>query len=79
MKQWDTEQFFKYTRMTLPVFEKLLSKIAPQIQHQYRSDGISPEERLVITLQYLSQGTSMQALAWIFHTGHSTMCIWLPK
>nr|CAI5866080.1 unnamed protein product [Callosobruchus analis] len=59
--------------MTLPVFEKLLSKIAPQIQHQYRSDGISPEEILVITLQYLSQGTSMQALAWTFHTGHSTI------
>nr|CAI5854602.1 unnamed protein product [Callosobruchus analis] len=73
MKQWDTEQFFKYTRMTIPVFEKLLLKIAPKIQHQYRSDGISCEERLVITLQYLSQGTSMQALAWTFHTGHSTI------
>nr|CAI5858488.1 unnamed protein product [Callosobruchus analis] len=73
IKQWDTEQFFKYTRMTIPVFEKLLLKIAPKIQHQYRSDGISCEERLVITLQYLSQGTSMQALAWTFHTGHSTI------
>nr|CAI5866062.1 unnamed protein product [Callosobruchus analis] len=73
IKQWDTEQFFKYTRMTIPVFEKLLLKIAPKIQHQYRSDGISCEERLVLTLQYLSQGTSMQALAWTFHTGHSTI------
>nr|CAI5864399.1 unnamed protein product [Callosobruchus analis] len=68
MKHWDTDQFFKYTRMTTPVFEKLLSKITPKIQHQFRSGGIFPEERLVITLQYLSQGTSMQALAWTFHT-----------
>ncbi|VEN48424.1 unnamed protein product [Callosobruchus maculatus] len=73
MKQWDTDQFFKYTRMTIPVFDKLLAKIRTKIQRQYRSDGISPEERLVITLQYLSQGTSMQALAWTFHTGHSTI------
>ncbi|VEN34117.1 unnamed protein product [Callosobruchus maculatus] len=73
MEQWDTDQFFKYTRMTIPVFEKLLSKIRSKIQRQYRSDGISPEERLVITLQYLSQGTSMRALAQTFHTGHSTI------
>nr|CAI5830753.1 unnamed protein product [Callosobruchus analis] len=43
MKQWDTEQFFKYTRMTIPVFEKLILKIAPKIQHQYRSDDIYPK------------------------------------
>lgn len=51
MKTWDKEQFFKYTRMTTVVFEKLLSKIKSRIQKQYRVDGISPEERLVITLQ----------------------------
>ncbi|KAJ8910120.1 hypothetical protein NQ315_007958 [Exocentrus adspersus] len=44
-----------------------------RIRKQYRSDGISPEERLVITLQFLSQGTSMQALAWTFHIGLSTV------
>nr|CAH7749890.1 unnamed protein product [Callosobruchus chinensis] len=73
MKSWDPEQFFKYTRMTIPVFENLLKKIKPRIRKQYRSDSITAEERLVITLQYLSQGTTMQALAWTFHTGNSTI------
>lgn len=51
MKTWDPEQFFKYTRMSIPVFEKLLSKVRNMIEKQYRSDGIAPEERLIITLQ----------------------------
>lgn len=51
MKSWDDEQFFKYTRMTVPVLEKLLNKVKTKISKQYRSDGITPEERLVITLQ----------------------------
>lgn len=52
MKQWDSEQFFKFTRMTRPVFEMLLGKVKPIISKQKRSDGISAEERLIITLQY---------------------------
>ncbi|XP_030767516.1 protein ALP1-like [Sitophilus oryzae] len=76
MKSWDKDQFFKYTRMTVAAFEKLLQKIEHHIERQVRSDGISPEERLVIILRYLSQGTSMQALAWNFHVGHATVhCI----
>nr|CAH7748459.1 unnamed protein product [Callosobruchus chinensis] len=59
--------------MTIPVFENLLKKIKPRIRKQYRSDSITAEERLVITLQYLSQSTTMQALAWTFHTEHSTI------
>lgn len=51
MKTWDLPQFFKYTRMTVPVFEKLLSKIKSQITKQKRQDGIVAEERLIITLQ----------------------------
>nr|CAH7738425.1 unnamed protein product [Callosobruchus chinensis] len=73
MKSWGREQFFKYTRMTISVCENLLKKIKPRIRKQYRNDSITAEERLVITLQYLSQGTTMQALAWTFHTGHSTI------
>lgn len=51
MKSWDAPQLFKYTRMTLPVFKKLLHLIKHKINKQIRSDGISSEERLVITLQ----------------------------
>ena len=51
MKVWDLDQFFKYTRMTPPVFEKLLTWVKPHIQKEHRSDDITAEERLVITLQ----------------------------
>jgi len=51
MKKLDEPQFFKYTRMTHSVFQKLLTKVGPFIKKQKRKDGISPEERLVITLQ----------------------------
>ncbi|KAJ8914187.1 hypothetical protein NQ315_015960 [Exocentrus adspersus] len=52
MKSCDAEQFFKYTRMTVPIFQKLVNKI-PKISKQRRSDGISAEERIAVTLQYI--------------------------
>ncbi|KAJ8947552.1 hypothetical protein NQ318_005031 [Aromia moschata] len=73
MKTWDDERFFKYTRMSQMAFNRLISYIKPQITKQPRSDGITPKERLIITLQYLSQGTSMQGLAWNFHVGLTTV------
>lgn len=51
MRTWDEEQYFKYTRMNKSSFNKLLSFTKPHITKQYRSDGISAEERLIITLQ----------------------------
>ncbi|KAJ8913882.1 hypothetical protein NQ315_005679 [Exocentrus adspersus] len=72
MKSCDAEQSFKYTRMTVPIFKKLVNKI-PKISKQRRSDGISAEERIAVTLQFLSQGTSMQVLAWNFEIGHTTV------
>ncbi|KAB0790682.1 hypothetical protein PPYR_14874 [Photinus pyralis] len=73
LKNLDSPQFFKYTRMSLPIFQKLLDMIKLDLQKQRRRDTISPEERLVITLQYLSQGTNMQVLAWTFHIGLTTV------
>lgn len=54
MTTWDEEQFFKYTRMTIAAFNKLLNLIRPFISKERRRDGIFPEQRLVITLQYVS-------------------------
>lgn len=51
MKTLDDEQFFKYTRLTKAAFDKLINILKPKLQRQPRSDGISPEERLIITLQ----------------------------
>lgn len=51
IKSLDQGQFFKLTRMTVAVFEKLHLKLASVIKKQNRTDGISSEDRLVITLQ----------------------------
>lgn len=51
IKSLDPAQFFKLTRMTNAVFEKLHLKVASFIKKQKRTDGISSEDRLVITLQ----------------------------
>ncbi|KAJ8970295.1 hypothetical protein NQ314_001300 [Rhamnusium bicolor] len=50
MKRCDPEQFLRYTRMTVPVFEKLLSLMKDRLSRRLRSDGIGAEERLAITL-----------------------------
>ncbi|XP_050314195.1 uncharacterized protein LOC126748784 [Anthonomus grandis grandis] len=73
IRSLDNSQFFNHTRMTRLVFEKLLQKIKPMICRQRRSDGITGELRLLITLKYLSQGTSMQSLAWTFQIGFTTV------
>lgn len=51
MKKKDAEQFFKYTRMTVSVFENLLNLVTPYISKQNLNNALSPEERLAITLQ----------------------------
>lgn len=52
MKNNDPEQFFKYTRMNVAVFNKLLTMVTPQLkQLRKMQDSICPEERLALTLQ----------------------------
>lgn len=51
MKRLDHEQFFKYTRMTVPLFDNLLRLVSPHIKRRNISDGVSPEQKLEITLQ----------------------------
>lgn len=51
MKSLDAEQFFKASRMTIPLFDELLEKVKPRISRQPRLDGICAEERLFVTLQ----------------------------
>ena len=51
MKESDEEQFFKFTRMTVNQFNKLLGIVSPYLERKWvRSDQIYPEERLLITL-----------------------------
>jgi uncharacterized Fe-S cluster-containing radical SAM superfamily protein len=52
MKSWDREQFFKYTRMTIHVFQMVLKTVKPIIEKNKRSDGVSAEERLIIIYNF---------------------------
>lgn len=46
----DDDMFFRYVRMSVPTFNKLLEMVQPYlIKQSYRA--LSPEERLVITLR----------------------------
>ncbi|KAJ8909355.1 hypothetical protein NQ315_000444 [Exocentrus adspersus] len=74
MKRNDPSQFFKYTRMSVPAFDKLLHMIEPKIiNNKQLPDHVCPEERLAVALHYFSQGTSMQSIAWTYHLGHTTV------
>ncbi|XP_031356255.1 protein ALP1-like isoform X1 [Photinus pyralis] len=76
MKIRDPSQFFKYTRMDVSTFTLLLNRLRRIVQVRKMNKPISVEERLVVTLHYLSQGSSMQTVAWKFKMGKSTVhCI----
>ncbi|KYN10426.1 hypothetical protein ALC57_17443 [Trachymyrmex cornetzi] len=45
------DKFFKYTRMSLEVFNKLLIKITSFLEKNSRRESLSPEHRLAITLR----------------------------
>lgn len=53
MKNHDAQQFFKYTRMSLSLFDHLLNIIKPYLfSHKINlPDSIYPEQRLAIALQ----------------------------
>lgn len=67
MKSSDPEQFFKYTRMSVPQFDNLLEMVTPVIRRRKISLGITPEERLAITLQYVImwlKNISFENITW---------------
>lgn len=51
MKRRDPAQFFKFTRMNVDLFDELLGLVESRIRRRTISDGITPEQRLAITLQ----------------------------
>lgn len=47
----DPQKFFQYTRMTIPIFNKLLEILTPLLTKKNHR-ALVPEERLAITLRY---------------------------
>ena len=71
----DREYYYKYLRMSPERFEHLFNLVAPFITKQdtnYRN-CIPARKRLVITLRYLVEGCSQQALSLSFRVGKSTV------
>ena len=56
-------------------FEHLLSLVGPVIQKQdtHLRESISAEERLVVTLRFLSSGDAQQSLCYSFRMGRTTV------
>ena len=56
-------------------FENLLSLVGPVIQKQdtHLREAISAEERLVVTLRFLSSGDAQQPLCYSFRMGKTTI------
>ena len=75
LREDDREMHFKYIRMSKERFDHLLSIVRDRITKQqtnYR-EPISAEERLVMTLRYLSAGMSQIDLCFSFRVGRTTV------
>lgn len=67
------DKFFDYLRMSTVQFDFILKRVTPHIEKFCLSRlPISPEERLFLTLRYLTSGIDMKAVAESFHLGHTT-------
>ena len=75
LRDKDREFHFKYVRMSKERFDHLLGLVRDKItkkQTNFR-EPISAEERLVITLRYLSAGMSQLDLCFNFRVGRTTV------
>ena len=65
MRLYDHEMFFRYFRMLPGTFETLLRIVAPDIQKTGTKmrEPISADQRLVVTLRYLTTGNAHSTIA----------------
>jgi len=49
----DADLFFRYTRMTLEIYNNLLEKLSPFLVKTSFRKPLTPEQRFLITLRYL--------------------------
>ncbi|KAG5866591.1 hypothetical protein JTB14_018440 [Gonioctena quinquepunctata] len=54
-------------------FDQLLEIVKDDLQKTASKNPLSPSERLTMTLHYLSEGCSMQQIAWDFYVGKTTV------
>ncbi|XP_035918675.1 protein ALP1-like [Anopheles stephensi] len=72
--QQDEQKFFEYMRMSKRTFDYILGKIEHLITKQpTHVPYISPEERLMVTLRFLSTGIPFKSLSFSFCMAHNTI------
>ncbi|KAH7713848.1 hypothetical protein AAVH_18793 [Aphelenchoides avenae] len=59
--------------MDVQSFDKLLGIVRPRLRRYSIREPVSAQERLMVTLSYLANGTSFRRLAYIFRLGRSTV------
>ncbi|XP_066463267.1 uncharacterized protein [Eleutherodactylus coqui] len=69
------EKFQEFIQMSTSAFDGLLDLLRPQLtmQQTLLRRCISPEQRLLITLRFLSTGETYSSLHQLFHVGKSTI------
>ena len=75
LRDSDREFHYRYVRMSKERFDHLLSLLRERITKKETKmrEAITAEERLVITLRYLSVGMSQQTLCYNFRVGRTTV------
>ena len=75
LRDTDREFHYRYLRMSKERFDHLLSLVREKItkKNTIMREAISAEERLVITIRYLSSGMSQQDLCYSFRVGRTTV------
>ncbi|KYM94573.1 hypothetical protein ALC62_14803, partial [Cyphomyrmex costatus] len=74
----DENLFFRYTRMSLPLFNKLVQLTNSHLRkNSYRA--LSTKQRLIIALRYLVTGYLPLSIALAFRVGESTVRILIKE
>ncbi|XP_069615947.1 uncharacterized protein [Ranitomeya imitator] len=71
------DKFYLYTRMSIRTFDMLMEMLRPGLTYQdtWMRKAISAEERLLLTLRFLSTGLSYAGLHLEFLIGRSTISV----
>ncbi|XP_025262921.1 uncharacterized protein LOC112637408 [Camponotus floridanus] len=67
----DPYMFFRYTRMSVNVFNHLLEIMKPFLTKKSHR-ALVPEQRLALTLRYLATGNQILSIALAYRIGEST-------
>ncbi|XP_051170182.1 uncharacterized protein LOC127287352 [Leptopilina boulardi] len=80
MVKYDPTMLTNYIRMSVSTYEKLLLKVGSKLEsYPTRKDIITPSEKLMVTLRYLTTGESYTSLSRQFRMGIKTIQVFIPQ